>query len=91
MKIKGLIWTSDRIEHIRERHGIYCDEVEEACELGYWIRKGQENRYLVYGQTENGRYLLVVLKLESNGIFKVITARDMTNSERHLYLRRRKE
>jgi hypothetical protein len=91
MKIKGLIWTSDRIEHIKERHGIYCDEVEEACELGYWIRKGRENRYLLYGQTENGRYLLVVLEYEFDGKFKVITARDMTDSERRLYLGRRKE
>ena len=50
MKIKGLIWTSDRIEHIRQKHGIYCDEVEEVCESGYWIHKGRENRYLTYGQ-----------------------------------------
>jgi len=88
MRIKGLTWTSDRIEHINEKHGICCDEVEEVCEAGYWIRRGREGTYLVYGQTEEGRYLLVVLKSESAGRFKVITARDMTDSERRLYLRR---
>ena len=39
MKIKGLIWTSDRIEHIKKRHSISREEVEEVCEIGYWIRR----------------------------------------------------
>ncbi len=88
MKIKGLIWTSNRIKHINEKHGISCDEVEEVCEAGYWIRRGRGGTHLVYGQTDDGRYLLVVLKIESAGKFKVITARDMTDNERRLYLRR---
>lgn len=87
MKIKGLIWTSDRIEHV-EQHGISVEEVEEVCQTDYWIRRGRRRRYLAYGQTESGRYLLVVLKPESGGKFKVITARDMTDSERRLYRRR---
>ena len=88
MRIKGLIWTSDRVEHIRKKHGISCREVEEVCEVGYWIRRGRKDRYLVYGQTESGRYLLVVLKPESIGKFRVITARNMTDDERRIYLRR---
>jgi uncharacterized DUF497 family protein len=88
MRVKGLVWTFDRVEHIRERHGISCTEVEEVCEAGYWIRRGRRGRYLVYGQTDSGRYLLVVLKPESAGKFRVITARDMTDNGRRLYLRR---
>lgn len=88
MKIKGLIWTSDRIGHIKGKHGISREEVEEVCEIDYWIRRGRGGRYLAYGQTESGRYLLVVLKPEDAGKFKVITAREMTDSERRLYLRR---
>jgi uncharacterized DUF497 family protein len=88
MKIKDIIWTPDRIEHIKSKHGISCEEVEEVCGQGYVVRRGRERRYLIYGQTENGRYLLVVLKPESNGKYKVITARDMNDKERRLYLRR---
>jgi uncharacterized DUF497 family protein len=40
---------------------------------------------LVYGRTEAGRYLLVVLASLGGGVVRVITARDPTERERRLY------
>lgn len=52
------------------------------------VLRGRRGRYLAYGRTEAGRYLLVVLIQRGRRIVRVITARDMTDRERQFYLRR---
>lgn len=51
------------------------------------FRKGRDGRLLVYGVTDPGRYLFVVAALKQDGVVRVITARDMSNSEKRYYLR----
>lgn len=82
MCITWLEWDDYRLEHIAE-HNVGPDEVWEVCIDPFHLahRKGQ-NRYLVYGQTYDGRYLLVVLERLERTIYKPITARDMTNDEK---------
>jgi len=46
------------------------------------IVRGKENRYLAYGKTNAGRFLLVVLII-ANRKTRIITARDMTNREKN--------
>ena len=41
--------------------------------------------YKVFSRTLAGRYVLVVIINQGNGTWKVITAREMTDSERQLY------
>ena len=53
------------------------------------IAKAQ-TRYRVYGQTEEGRYLFVVIERLSGTIYKPITARDMTEGEKSGYRRLRR-
>lgn len=89
MRIRGFDWDDRNISHIA-RHNITPDEVEEAF-IGALIRRGRENRLLVYGITDPGRYILIVAVLKSGGIARVITARDMTQSERRYYLREKGE
>jgi len=43
------------------------------------------------GRTDAGRYLFVVFALKSSDVIRVITARDMSASERRYYRRERGE
>ena len=76
------------LEKIEAKHGITLEEVEEACISDKrHIRRGREGLYKVFSQTAAGRYVLVVLANLGRGNWKVVTAREMTNSERQLYIR----
>ncbi len=48
-------------------------------------------RYLVYGSTYSGRYVFIVGVNKGKGIFRTITARDMTEREKSLYKRRQEK
>ncbi len=85
--LSGIDWDSANVEHVL-RHNVVPDEVEEACVNKPYIRKTLENRYLVYGITDAGRYLFVVGVNKGRGIFRAITARDMTEREKSLIKRR---
>ncbi len=52
------------------------------------IMRGKENRYLAYGKTNAGRFLLVVLITASRKT-RIITARDMTEREKKFYRRKK--
>lgn len=80
-------WDAANIEHVAE-HNVTPDEVEEACVGDSYTRKTGEGRYLVYGITNNGRYLFIVGINKGRGVFRTITARDMTGREKSLYRRR---
>lgn len=90
MEIKYFTWDEDTIDHIA-RHGITPEEVEEiAFEGSPYIRKGRQGRRYLYGKTIGGRYLFIVYVLTDKGKAQVITARDMDQKERRLYLKRGK-
>lgn len=95
-----LHWRSDRIAHIEKKHGINTEEVEEAvfddprCLLLRGPRsESRADKYIYYalGRTAGGRYLVVVLLDEGNGIAMPVTARDMVPVERRRYERRKKK
>ncbi len=82
MYISRLDWDDYRIEHITQ-HDVEPDEVWEVCEdpLNLARRQGH-NRYRVYGQTADGRYLFVVLEHIKGTVYKPITTRNMTDREK---------
>jgi len=53
------------------------------------ILRGREGRYLSYGKTGSGRFLLIVLTILHHKT-RIIIARDMTETKKQLYRRRRK-
>ena len=53
-------------------------------------RRQGRNRYRVYGQTADGRYLFVVLEHVKGTVYTTITARDMTDHEKRNFRRLRK-
>ena len=87
-RIAGFEWDEENIEHIG-RHGVHPEEVEEACYNRPYILKGRGRSYLIFGRTNDGRYLLTVLRYRGKGMARTITARDMTEAEKKLYQKRR--
>ena len=87
-----LEWRRDRIEHILGKHRITPGEVEEVCFGKHLILRGpgrkQKKLYYVFGQTEAGRYLFIVLKPLAKSAALPVTAMVMTKEQRRKYQRR---
>ena len=83
MLIKNLIWDEWNIEHIA-RHNVKPEEVEQVCEDKHLVRRGRKGTYTVTGQTQNGRYLTIILAPRGAGSFYPISSRDSDNKERKL-------
>lgn len=87
MRIEHLEWDKDNLEHIA-RHDVEDYEVEEVCFGRPKFRRGRKQTIRTYGQTEDGRYLFIVLvRRGDENEYRAITARDMTKSERRLFQR----
>ena len=94
MKISGLVWLDDIIAKLEDKHSVEQDEVKEVLGNRPWFRfmeKGHrpgENVYAAFGQTDQGRYLVVFFVFKQDRRALVISARDMTHAERKTYERR---
>lgn len=88
MRIRLFVVESGREEHIA-RHGVTLEEVDELVEGRFLAERTREDRYLVVGQTQAGRYLSIVIADRSGGVFALVTARDSTDNERRRYQKRR--
>jgi len=90
VEIGSFKWDEDTLDHIAI-HNVTPEEVEEvAFESSPYIRRGRQGRRYLYGKTIGGRYLFIVYTLIGEGKARVITARDMDDKERRLYLKRGK-
>jgi uncharacterized protein len=90
-RVEALEIEDHILDKIERRHGVGIDEVEEICTSStVHVRRGREGLFKFFGQTEGGRYLLVVLAELGSGVWKVVTAREMTANERRLYRQRGK-
>lgn len=84
IKVKELIWTKEREEHIA-RHGVTIEEFEETVFGKHYAIKTRQGRYRLIGQTEDGSYLVVIIEPGDYGKFYPITARSAVDNERRLY------
>jgi len=91
LEIWDLEWDERNEAHIAE-HDVTPLEVDELVfeDAPHYRRGSGKNIYEVYGQTGAGRYLFVVLRSLGAHQARPITAREMTRSERRLYLRESK-
>jgi uncharacterized DUF497 family protein len=87
MRFKSFKWDLNNIAHIAE-HGVSPEEAEETCYNNPLILKSRLHRYYVLGQTDNGRYLTVVVAPIDKVKIRVITAREMSEAERQRFQRR---
>ena len=89
------IWTDENIEHIESRHQVSPEEVEDIFYNNPHIRisNSQPNdplRYLAFGQTDEGRYLMAVFIKTPDGNIKPFSAREMTVAEKRDYNKKRR-
>ena len=87
MRIDDLEWTLDRLEHVA-RHFISSEEVEEVFASPPVFKRGRGGVYEAWGQTESGRYLLVIFRYLGHNRAWPITARDMDENEKRLFRRK---
>jgi uncharacterized DUF497 family protein len=82
-------WDERNLEHIA-RHNVDQDEAEAVLDNNPLILRAADDKYLAYGQTDEGRYLLVVFIRKTKSLIRVISARDLTGDEKSRCRRRRK-
>jgi uncharacterized protein len=91
LKVSGIIWLDEIVEKIARKHRVTQDEAREILtgpSHFRFVEKGHrtgENVYAAMGQTDSGRYLVVFFIRKSTQEALVVSARDMTNSERKRY------
>jgi len=88
MRITGIIWLEEIIEKLEQKHSFKQVEVIQVLansprfrlvEKGH--RRG-ENVYSAMAQTDAGRYLTIFFIRKEDGRALILSARDMTDSER---------
>ena len=87
MKIKALYWDDVNIEHIAQ-HSLDPVDVEDVCFDKHISFRARGRRYVLYGKTEGGSMIVVVLERLFGQVFRLITARRMTDKEKRSYRRR---
>jgi uncharacterized DUF497 family protein len=88
LRIEALEIDDHILEKIESKHRVSFEEVEEAClSESHHVRRSREGLYKLFGQTTAGRYIMVVLVNLGRGVWKVVTAREMSDSERRLYIK----
>lgn len=94
MRLTGVIWKREFVEKMLLKHDVTTDEAENVM-FGrphvLRVEKGKvrgEHLYEAFGQTDDGRYL-VVFFINKSGTALPISARDMVDRERRYYERQR--
>jgi hypothetical protein len=87
MRRVDIEWDDDSVDHIA-LHQVEPDEVEEVLRGRYLLERGRQGRYRILGQSDAGRYLFVVMARRRSYAYRVVTARDMTPSERKRFKRK---
>ena len=91
MKLSGIIWLEEIVEKIERKHRVTQDEVRAILRGPShfrFVEKGHrrgENVYAAMGQTDSGRYVIVFFVRKTTQEALIVSARDMTGSERKLY------
>jgi uncharacterized DUF497 family protein len=91
VKIQNISWDQETVDHIAN-HEVSPEEVEQVLFNDYDIpvtMRGKENIYLTYGETDSGRFLLVVWVSKYRKT-RIVTARDMTRKEKQFYRKRKR-
>ncbi len=94
LNVTGFIWLEDIVEKLWRKHRVEQREVAEVFggtpHLRF-VEKGHrvgEDVYAALGRTVEGRYLIVFFVHRRGGRALILSARNMTDSERRRYERR---
>jgi uncharacterized DUF497 family protein len=87
-RIEAFLWEDWVVDKLGWKHGLTSEEVEEVFfNPPYKLRRTKGEKYLLYGRSNDGRYLFIVFVWVDHQV-KVISARDMVKSERQFYTRK---
>jgi uncharacterized protein len=95
MQIVDIIWLPHIIDKLAWKHHIEPEEVDQILFSKPLFRKVQkghipgENVYAALGQTDAGRYLIVVFVYKTTREALILSARDMDAKERKQYGRKK--
>lgn len=84
MIIKKLLWDVWNIAHIA-RHHVGQEEVTQACASRNLFTKAKSGLYKLIGQSDEGRYLTILLAPRPAGSFYPVTARDCDDKEKRRF------
>lgn len=93
MKIFGFIWLEEIVEKLEVKHQVLPDEVEQVFNNLHGIQRMNrghfrgEDVYRARGQTDDGRYLVVLFIYKLTREELILSARDMDHKERSSYAR----
>ena len=91
MRIEGIIWLEEIVDKLWKKHHVDEVEVEEVLQSRprfRFVEKGHrpdEDVYVALGRTGAGRYLIVFFVYRKDAHALIISARDMSTSERKRY------
>jgi hypothetical protein len=90
VQYNGFEWNADKAASNEAKHGVTFAEATTVFADDFFVVKRDvthsfdENRYLILGCSETGRYLIVAYT-ERRETTRLISAREMTPSERWSY------
>lgn len=91
MRLYDIIWNAKFVSKIEQKHGVSPQEVEEVLFSSPHVRRAEkgkvkgEHLYVAYGQTAEGRCLVVFFIRKPRAAALPISAREMTRAERKYY------
>ena len=86
--MREIRWSDESEDHIAT-HAVTPDEVEQVVNTRpRLVLRGREGTEYLFGATDAGRHLLVVLAEALDGRSYVVTAREMTDAERQAFRRK---
>jgi uncharacterized DUF497 family protein len=94
LRISGIVWLEEVVDKLQRKHGVLSEEVEEVLASRCRMRRIEagnlqgEDLYAALGRTEAGRYLTVFFVFKSTQQALIVSAREMTRSERARYAKK---
>ena len=86
VRIEWFVWNARNVEHVL-RHAVYPNEVDEILAGKHRTVTTHSGRYILLGRSDAGRYLSVIFEPLGAGRGRVVTAREMTETERRRYFK----
>ena len=81
IELSELQWDEFNVEHIA-KHDVSIVETQEACQNRIDVLSGYNGRQMLFGKTNKGRYVTVILARKFDNTYYVVTARDTSKKER---------
>jgi len=91
LQLYNVLWNDEFVSKIKQKHGVSTDEVEGVLFSRPHVRRAEkgkvkgEHLYVAYGQTSEGRYLVVFFIRKPRSAALPISAREMTRAERRYF------